>query len=147
MTDGVIVCGTDCGAISRQFGDSSFDATRLRWWGEFEMKVGAFAACAKTGFVVQHAAACEDVAQNANSIILFREPGMMAQTLIAEGYSMKGFRIDTKSCNWGPMAGFVCADPNLTKDPAYAARNKVWTSEALSGHIVEKFFGKVQDAE
>lgn len=111
------------------------------------MKVGAFAACAKTGFVVQHAAACEDVAQNANSIILFREPGMMAQTLIAEGYSMKGFRIDTKSCNWGPMAGFVCADPNLTKDPAYAARNKVWTSEALSGHIVEKFFGKVQDAE
>ena len=71
----------------------------------------------------------------------------MAQGLIADDYCMKGFRIDTKSCNWGPMAGFVCADPRLTKDAVYETRNKTWTHEALSGHIVEKFFGKVEDAD
>ncbi len=69
----------------------------------------------------------------------------MAQGLIMEGYAMKGFRIDTKSCNWGPMAGFVCVDPRLTKDSVYEERNANWTSEALHGHIVEKFFGQVDD--
>ncbi|MBV8812149.1 MAG: hypothetical protein JO033_26070 [Acidobacteriaceae bacterium] len=109
------------------------------------MKDGRLEACEKTGFYPPHAGACETVAERVNCIILFREPGGMAQGLIAEGYGMKGFRIDTKSCNWGPMSGFVCADPRLTKDSVYEARNKVWTHEALSGHIVEKFFGKVED--
>ena len=113
------------------------------------MKMGSLNACAKTGFFLGHAKACEQVAEWTNCIILFREPGVMAEGLIAEHYSMKGFRIDTKSCNWGPMAGFVCADPRLTKDPVYAAadKNPKWTHEALSGHIVEKWFGKVEDPE
>jgi hypothetical protein len=103
-------------------------------------------ACTETGFYEPHALACESVADRVNCIILFREPGGLAAGLIAEGYGMKGFRIDTKSCNWGPMSGFVCADPRLTKDSIYVERNAKWTHEALSGHIVEKFFGKVEDA-
>jgi hypothetical protein len=110
------------------------------------MKTDLQRACAKTGFYSPHAMACQTVADQVNCIILFREPGGMAQGLIAEHYSMKGFRIDTKSCNWGPLSGFVCVDPRLTKDSVYETRNKDWTHEALSGHIVEKFFGKVQDA-
>jgi Anthrax toxin LF subunit len=111
------------------------------------MKTDLHYACEKTGFYAPHALACQSVAERVNCIILFREPGRMAQGLIAEQYSMKGFRIDTKSCNWGPMSGFVCADPRLTKDSVYEARNKNWTHEALSGHIVEKFFGNVKDAD
>jgi hypothetical protein len=111
------------------------------------MKTGSMFACDKTGFFPGHAMACESVANRTNCIILFREPGGMAQGLIGEHYCMKGFRIDTKSCSWGPMSGFVCADPRLTKDSAYAERNQTWTNEALSGHIVKKFFGDVKDAE
>lgn len=104
-------------------------------------------ACQVTGFVPEHARVCESVAERVNCIILFREPGTMAQGLIAESYAMKGFRVDTKSCDWGPMSGFVCVDPRLTKNAAYEAKNRNWTSEAITGHIVEKFFGKVTDAE
>lgn len=104
-------------------------------------------ACQVTGFVPQHAAVCESVAQRVNCIILFREPGVMAQSLIADSYAMKGFRIDTKSCDWGPMSGFVCMDPRLTKNSAYEAKNRKWTSEALTGHIVHQFFGDVADLE
>lgn len=110
------------------------------------MKTNRANACAVTGFVEPHAAACETVAKQMNCMILFREPGVMARGLIEEQYAMKGFRIDTKSCNWGPMSGFVCVDPRLTKDSVYESRNATWTAEAVSGHIVEKFFGKVEDA-
>ncbi|MGI4757271.1 MAG: anthrax toxin-like adenylyl cyclase domain-containing protein, partial [Janthinobacterium lividum] len=103
-------------------------------------------ACDVTGFVPTHAHAALSVAERLNCIILFREPGAAVQGLIAEGHAMKGFRVDTKSCNWGPMSGFVCMDPRLTKDTVYEGRNKEWTHEALSGAINEKFFGKVTDA-
>src|SRR5688572_26167576 len=109
------------------------------------MKKNKSHACEKTGFVSAHASACELVAKQMDCIILFREPGAMASGLIEEHYCMKGFRIDTKSCNWGPMSGFVCVDPRLTKDAAYSQRNAGWTAEAVSGHIVEKFFGQVSD--
>jgi hypothetical protein len=35
--------------------------------------------------------------------------------LLGEGYDGKCFHIKGKSCNWGPMAGFVCLDPLLNK--------------------------------
>jgi hypothetical protein len=64
-------------------------------------------ACDLTGFVLEHCDAVESVANRTSCIISFRAPGKAAQGLIAEGYGMKGFRIDTKSCDWGPMCGFV----------------------------------------
>lgn len=104
-------------------------------------------ACDESGFFLPHAQAAQGVAERVNCIVLFREPGKMAGGLIAEGYAMKGFRIDTKSCTWGPMAGFVCMDPRLTKDDVYVARNRTWTHEALSGEINKKFFGEVTDPD
>lgn len=111
------------------------------------MKTDKGAACNKTGFGVPHADACEKVAHQFDAIVLFREPGTMAAGLIAENYAMKGFRIDTKSCDWGPMSGFVCVDPRLTKDAVYHERNSGWTADALGGHIHKKFFGNVTDAD
>ena len=104
-------------------------------------------ACEESGFHLPHAMAAQGVAERVNCIVLFREPGKMAAGLIAEGYAMKGFRIDTKSCTWGPMAGFVCMDPRLTKDDVYVARNRTWTHEALSGEINKKFFGDATDPD
>jgi hypothetical protein len=104
-------------------------------------------ACDESGFYLPHAMAAQGVAERVNCIVLFREPGKMAAGLIAEGYAMKGFRIDTKSCTWGPMAGFVCMDPRLTKDEVYVARNRTWTHEAVSGEINKKFFGDVTDPD
>jgi hypothetical protein len=103
-------------------------------------------ACQETGFLEGHAKKCLEVAENLQTIIIFREPGVFATGLIEEGYGMKGFRIDTKSCNWGPMCGFVCVDNRLTKDPAYHGRNAAWTQEAIRGQITECFFGQVKDA-
>jgi Anthrax toxin LF subunit len=115
------------------------------------MITGTVPVCNLTGFVAKHAEACVPVAERMETVILFREPGKSAQSLIADNYAMKGFRIDTKSCTWGPMRGFVCADPRLSKPDAqggsYAAKNRGWTAESLEGHIVEKFFGKVDASE
>jgi hypothetical protein len=106
---------------------------------------GRYSACKKTGFVMAHAAPCESVAERMNCIILFREPGKPAEGLIADNYGMKGFRIDTKSCNWGPMRGFVCADPRLSKPKdattSYRTKNAEWTEEAIAGHIKHEWFG------
>jgi hypothetical protein len=104
-------------------------------------------ACELSGFYLPHAQAAQGVAERLNCVILFREPGKMAAGLIAEGYAMKGFRIDTKSCTWGPMAGFVCMDPRLTKHKDYVDRNRTWTHEALSGEINKKFFGDAKDKD
>ncbi len=109
------------------------------------MKTDPQSACGVTGFVVKHARACQDVADRTDCFIFFRAPGSAAQGLIAENYSMKGFRIDTKSCDWGPICGFVCADPRLSKPGdkgiSYRVKNIAWTHDALTGHINEKFFG------
>jgi hypothetical protein len=108
---------------------------------------GRWLACSETGFVPAHAEGCGEVAERTNTIILFREPGKMARGLIEENYAMKGFRIDTKSCDWGPMSGFVCVDPRLTKDPKYAVprKNILWTKQAVDGDIEKKYFGAVDD--
>ena len=110
---------------------------------------GRWLACSETGFVPAHAEGCGAVAERTNTIILFREPGKMARGLIEENYAMKGFRIDTKSCDWGPMSGFVCVDPRLTKDPKYAIpkKNVLWTKQAVHGDIEKKYFGAVDDPD
>ena len=115
------------------------------------MLSGLAGSCALTGFVPRHAMACVQVAERFNCIVMFREPGKAAQRLIAEGYAMKGFRIDTKSCTWGPMSGFVCMDPRLSKPKSDGASNTAfnekYTKEALSGHVGASFVApKGQDA-
>lgn len=68
-----------------------------------------------TGIPISHQQAFQEVANAQGCIIMSRAVGTACTQLIEEGYSSKGFHVKAKSCNWGPMSGFVLEDPNLTK--------------------------------
>lgn len=55
------------------------------------------------------------VAEAEKTIIMSRASGKYARQLIEEGYASKGFHNKAKSCNWGPMAGFVNVNPLFSK--------------------------------
>ncbi len=73
-------------------------------------------ALANQGIPQRQAEAFAQVAQQQNCIILSRVPGPSCLDLLEAGYDAKSFHIKGKSCNWGPMAGFVCLDPLLNKN-------------------------------
>jgi hypothetical protein len=72
-------------------------------------------ACELTGIPLKHAEAFQEVANEKSCMIASRAVGKYATGLILENYSSKGFHNKAKSCNWGPMAGFVLTDPRFTK--------------------------------
>lgn len=72
-------------------------------------------ACELTGIPAIHGEAFQEVANKNSCMIASRAVGKYATGLILEGYSSKGFHNKAKSCNWGPMAGFVLTDPRFTK--------------------------------
>jgi hypothetical protein len=72
-------------------------------------------ACRKSGMPVEHARCFQRVANNSDCVISSRSVGKYATGLILENYASKGFHVKAKSCNWGPMAGFVLSDPRFTK--------------------------------
>jgi len=85
-----------------------------------------------------HGDAIQEVCDRTGHAIIFRAVGTQSTLLLEEGYAAKGFRIDTKSCDWGPARGFVCVDPRLSKvggDEKKAKDNKRYTTEALEGRI------------
>lgn len=67
------------------------------------------------GMPAAHAAYFRQVAQAQQCVILSRAVGPTCRQLLEQGYDSKGFRIHGKSCDWGPMAGFVLRDPRLNK--------------------------------
>jgi hypothetical protein len=68
-----------------------------------------------TGTYSGHSAAFQKVADSLKCVISSRAVGKYATGLLEEGYATKGFHDKAKSCNWGPMAGFVLSDPRFTK--------------------------------
>lgn len=72
-------------------------------------------ALAQEGIPKRHAEAFVEVAEDQNCIIVSRIPGSACLDLLEAGYDAKSFHIKGKSCDWGPMAGFVCLDPLLNK--------------------------------
>lgn len=80
------------------------------------------AAEALTGIPIAHQIAFQQVADAESCVIMSRAVGDACTELILEGYSSKGFHIKAKSCDWGPMRGFVVEDPTLSKKaPTHAA--------------------------
>lgn len=67
------------------------------------------------GMPSSHATAFAEVAEEQRVLIISRAVGPTCLQLLEQGYDTKGFRIHGKSCNWGPMAGFVLRDPRLNK--------------------------------
>ena len=73
-------------------------------------------ACVKSCMPLLHAHCFQRVADDTKCMIASRSVGKFATGLILESYASKGFHVKTKSCNWGPMAGFVCSDPRFSKE-------------------------------
>jgi hypothetical protein len=65
-----------------------------------------------------HAAMFRQIAEMLDCMILCRAVGPTCMQLLEHGYDTKGFRVHGKSCDWGPMAGFVLRDPRLNKSGA-----------------------------
>jgi hypothetical protein len=84
------------------------------------------------GMPYAHKNAFVDIARQQKVVIVVRATGPTCHGLLEEGYDTKGYRIHGKSCNWGPMAGFVMRDPRLNKSGAAgAAYNRSKHAEAL----------------
>lgn len=73
------------------------------------------AAYQRSGMPEEHGKCFQEVANSTQCMISSRSVGKFATRLLREGYSTKGFHDKAKSCNWGPMAGFVLSDPRFTK--------------------------------
>jgi hypothetical protein len=70
---------------------------------------------ASCGIVRQHITALEAVASEKKAFILVRFVNPFATGLIAAGYRTKKLDMHAKSSDWGPMAGFICVDSELSK--------------------------------
>lgn len=73
------------------------------------------AALAATGTLDTHSVVFQTIADQSQCVISSRAVGKYATGLLRDGYATKGFHDKAKSCNWGPMAGFVLSDPRFTK--------------------------------
>lgn len=73
------------------------------------------AALSLTGTLPAHSDVFQAVANETRCVISSRAVGKYATGLLRDGYATKGFHNKAKSCNWGPMAGFVLSDPRFTK--------------------------------
>lgn len=82
------------------------------------------------GFPFLHIEAFKEVSSRNRMVISSRELNPCCTDLLLEGYSAKGFHIKAKTCDWGPMAGFVPVDERFTK----------------SGHPFTQQYLSIQDA-
>lgn len=69
----------------------------------------------KVGFPARVSQGFLNTATELDSAIASRRPGEPATQLIDDGHALKSFYVHAKSCDWGPMAGFVCQLPPLNK--------------------------------
>jgi hypothetical protein len=86
------------------------------------------------GFTEAMTLAFLNTARETNTIVSSRVPGKACTELIAQGHDLKGFQIKCKSCDWGPMAGFLCQLPFFNK----AGYSKIGYN---TGYIVEYLEG------
>jgi hypothetical protein len=86
------------------------------------------------GMPWEHAEAFMRIARSERCVISSRQLGRVCTGLMRGGYDTKGFRIKSKSCDFGPMAGFICADERFHKKGAsYNATQKKDIQHALHG--------------
>lgn len=72
-------------------------------------------AIRRSGMVESHARIFQDVAKEQDVFILCRNLNPLCTSLIADNYPTKGMSVHGKSADWGPQAGFICVDQNLSK--------------------------------
>ncbi len=86
------------------------------------------------GMPWEHAQIFMQIAKQERCIISSRQLGRVCMGLMSGGYDTKGFRMKSKSCDFGPMAGFICVDERLHKKGAgYNKKQKEDVDHALHG--------------
>jgi hypothetical protein len=85
------------------------------------------------GMPVSHGRVFQRVANEEKAVIASRAVGKWATGLLLESYATKGFHNKAKSCPWGPMAGFVMADPRFTKNPDIEGQRRDLVKAVKSG--------------
>ncbi|WP_410993506.1 anthrax toxin-like adenylyl cyclase domain-containing protein [Bacillus cereus] len=80
-------------------------------------------AIAGSGLVPSHVENFKKIAQNTHTYMFFRPVNTLSTSLIKKGASTKGLNVHGKSSNWGPMAGYIPVDQDLSKK--YGTKNAV----------------------
>jgi len=87
------------------------------------------------GITSDHIRKIQAIAKEKSCFIFARLVNPDSTKLIEEGYMTKKLDIHAKSSNWGPMAGFICVDSDLSKvvdeGTEKIERNKHAVTEAL----------------
>jgi hypothetical protein len=91
------------------------------------------AAVKRCGMLDSHAEIFAAVAARNNAVIGSRELNPLSEGLLREGHASKGFHIKAKSCDWGPMAGFVCSNPRFSKERDLQKQQR-YIDKALAEH-------------
>ncbi|MGU3443767.1 anthrax toxin-like adenylyl cyclase domain-containing protein, partial [Bacillus cereus] len=68
-----------------------------------------------SGLVSSHVEKFKDVAKEKQMYILFRPVNKLSTSLIEHGAATKGMNVHGKSSDWGPMAGYIPFDADLSK--------------------------------
>ncbi|EJR80282.1 anthrax toxin-like adenylyl cyclase domain-containing protein [Bacillus cereus] len=68
-----------------------------------------------SGLVPEHVEKFKNVAKERNVFIFVRPVNKLATSLIKEGAATKGMNVHGKSSDWGPAAGYIPFDQNLSK--------------------------------
>lgn len=89
---------------------------------------------ATAGFPPVHVTAFKNVACRKKVVISSRELNPLCTDLVLEGYAAKGFHIKAKTCDWGPMAGFVPEDYRFTKGSQNLDTQKKEIGTAFTEH-------------
>lgn len=95
------------------------------------------AAFADEGFPLTVCRAFQGAANQTKMAISSRVPGASCGRLIDERYDLKGYFIKAKSCNWGPMAGFLCQLPPFNKSGAAQMLDNAKANEKTY-HLINK---------
>ena len=93
-----------------------------------------------SGIVPAHAEIFSQLANDQDIYILSRNLNPLCTSLIADNYPTKGMSVHGKSSDWGPQAGFICVDQNLSKycgHPRVPALNAEVKKSLRSGSDVE----------
>jgi hypothetical protein len=89
---------------------------------------------ATAGFPNLHIEAFKRVAGRNKVVISSRELNPLCTDLVLESYAAKGFHIKAKTCDWGPMAGFVLEDSRFTKGSQDQEKQRTEIGNAFNHH-------------
>ncbi|HEY3538980.1 MAG TPA: anthrax toxin-like adenylyl cyclase domain-containing protein [Trinickia sp.] len=90
---------------------------------------------ATAGFHPRHVESFKQVSIELRMVIASRELNPLCTDLMMEGYAAKGFHIKAKTCDWGPMAGFVALDPRFTKASQSLAKQEAAVLQAVAAGV------------